>query len=261
MQQHRRTMAIFKQLFKSIPTTAAEGFIADPAPDRPLYVVGDIHGCADLLDEILEKIKADVRGRQHDLVFVGDYIDRGEASNKVLARLHAIAGRNHVTCLMGNHERMLLDFLDNPVRNGRRWFRNGGLQTLASFGIGSVTESSKDHTLTTARDELMKNLGGSQQWLATLPLSYQSGNIFVAHAAAHPAMPIGNQPDKILLWGHPDFFSQVRRDSTWIVHGHTVVENPCVDAGRIGVDTGAYATGRLTAAVISTNKISFLSTG
>jgi len=252
-------MSFIKRLFthKSKPTP--EPFTAVPAPARLLYVVGDIHGCDDLLSQLLEQIDKDANERPHDLVFVGDYVDRGEASASVLKRLHQLSTQDHVIFLMGNHERMLLDFLNDPGKNGRRWIRNGGLQTLASFGVGGVSETASPKILLKARDTFEAKLGPLKSWLENLQPSFQSGNVFTTHAAAHPQQLIQEQTDKIMLWGHGDFFQETRQDGTWVAHGHYVMEDPVSRNGRISVDTGAYATGRLTAAKIEKNGVSFLS--
>jgi len=251
-------MSFIKRLFSRKPEIASVAFTATPNPSRLLYVVGDIHGCDDLLNRLLEKIDEDAKGQPHDLVFVGDYIDRGEASAAVLKRLQCLSEQNHVTCLMGNHERMLLDFLNDPARYGRRWIRNGGLQTLASFGVGGITETASPEAMEKARDVFIKKLGPLNGWLDNLRLSFQSGNVFTTHAAAHPQHSIKDQSDKTMLWGHGAFFRETRQDGIWIVHGHYVMDEPVSLDGRVSVDTGAYATGRLTAAKIENNNVSFL---
>lgn len=111
-----------------------------PCPETPVGVIGDVHGCAELLEELLGRL--DEAGVKH-IVTVGDYVDRGERSADVLHMLRARSSETPETlvCLMGNHEKMMLDFLDRPVERGARWLRNGGLQTLASFGIGNASDT------------------------------------------------------------------------------------------------------------------------
>lgn len=230
---------------------------APPVPTRLTYAVGDVHGAARLLERLLEKIDADTVARDADdadLVLVGDYVDRGDDSRAVLDMIRALAceSPDMVTCLMGNHERMLLNFLDSPVKAGPRWLRYGGLQTLASFGIGGVTERSDGPALEEVRDRLAEAMGPDlMAWLRTLPLVWQSGDLAIVHAAADPALAIDEQPSQVLLWGHPEFERTPRRDGVWVVHGHTVVGEAGYRAGRVSVDTGACFTGRLTAAVIA----------
>jgi len=247
---------IRNHLFK--PKEERPVFTAAAAPERLLYVIGDVHGRDDLLWPLLDKIERDAAKTPHDLVMVGDYVDRGEASATVIRRLQTLSKAPHIKCLMGNHERMLLDFIDDPVKNGRRWIRNGGLQTLASFGVGGFTETAGHDVMIRGRDAFLDALGLLEPWLRTLALSFQSGNVAVVHAGADPRLPILDQPAKNLIWGHPNFSQLPRSDGIWVVHGHTIVDAACTETGRISIDTGAYATGRLSAAAISANCVRFL---
>lgn len=243
------------------------------APDAPLAVVGDIHGRADLLDRLLEILAREV-GPDCALVFVGDYVDRGERSAEVLARLQALQGGERagdcagdwagdwagaVTCLKGNHEAMMLGFLDAPEDAGAFWIANGGAHTLASFGIDPPGPA--PDALARARDGLRAALGPSgEAWVRGLPLSLRTGNLLVAHAGADPDRAPHDQTEDDLLWGHPAFEQRARRDGLWVAHGHTIREEPAAVAGRISVDTGAYATHRLTAAHIAPGACRFFST-
>ena len=235
-------------------------------PEGRLCVVGDIHGRSDLLEAMLGRIEADSapRGGIDRLVFLGDYIDRGDASAEVLRRLFQLSEDwgDNVVCLAGNHERLMLEFLDDPARAGRRWLRNGGLQTLASFGIGQLGETARGSALSAARDALRARLPSQMEpWLRSLPLSFCSGNLCAVHAALDPALPVSAQPDATLLWGCGAFRTVPRDDDLWVIHGHSIVEAPQVRGAVISVDTGAYATGRLTAAAISPEgEVRFLST-
>jgi len=227
-----------------------------PEPEEKLQVVGDIHGSYDQLEGIGYLLDRDAL-----TVFVGDYIDRGTASADVLRVLHGVqtTHSSRVVCLMGNHERMLLDFLAAPERAGKIWLRNGGLETLASFGITGRFPVNSAEALTVVRDALVTAMGPLLlDWLAGLPLYHISGNVAVVHAGADPERPIADQDEKHLLWGHPKFFRSTRRDGMWVAHGHTIIDEPFVRDGRIAVDTGAYATGRLTAAVIEHGEIRFV---
>ena len=88
---------------------------------------------------------------------------------------------------------------------------------------------------------------------------YSSGNVHVVHAGADPARPLDRQSAHTLIWGHPDFLRRPRRDGQWVVYGHTIVDVVAAENGRIGVDTGAYATGRLSAALITRDGVESLS--
>lgn len=225
-------------------------FSAPLDTDESIAIIGDVHGQADLLDRLLDQLSKEPVNR---LVFVGDYVDRGEDSARVLEilmRLGADAPQ-HVF-LKGNHEKMMLDFIDRPRERAERWVRNGGLQTLASFGLHDLRVSMTDDELSSAAEEFRNALPPRcEDWVRSLGLSYQTGNLWVVHAAAAPDQPVDGQSDRILLWGHRDFGKRPRQDGQWIAHGHTVVPEPICGDGIISVDTGAYATGRLTAAIVS----------
>lgn len=248
-------MSLLNRLFSALSAQKESVGMPPPAPDAAFFAIGDIHGRDDLLARLLDKIAhAQSTG---PIICVGDYIDRGEDSAGVLRRLMALGPG--ITCLMGNHEDMLIRFLDMPAENGARWLRNGGLQTMASFGIGNVTESSSADELTDARDRLRAAMGEPlERWLRALPTRWQSGNVAVVHAGADPALPLDVQTPETLIWGHPDFAKRARADGIWIVHGHTMVDDPVAVAGRISIDTGAYATGRLTAAHVAADGLRFL---
>lgn len=230
-----------------------------PAPDDSFFAIGDVHGCLDLLRDLLDRI-AEQDAKAH-VICLGDMVDRGEQSAGVLALLYAQvhAKGARFVCLRGNHEQMMLDAIDNPLAYGPNWLRNGGLQTLASFGVAGLSETARGDTLIQALAALQKALGPDQeQWLRTLPLVWRSGNICAVHAGADPARPIGAQSPDVLLWGHPDFARTPRADGIWIVHGHTIVPSAHVAPGRIAVDTGAYATQRLSAAYVAEGAVRFI---
>ncbi len=233
-----------------------------PQPEHALAVIGDLHGRSDLLEEMIGLIAA-TAGTHTKLVFVGDYVDRGEDSAGVLGILQALQTDiwpSEVICLMGNHEAMMLNFLDSPEEGADAWLNNGGGSTLASFGIG--LRDRKTPSLLRARSALREALTArTEAWLRALPLSHRSGNILVSHAGANPHAPLEHQEEEYLLWGHPDFLTTPRRDSGWVAHGHWASSQPCAENGRISVDTGAYATHRLTAALLFGGECRFVWTG
>ncbi len=251
-------MKLLRRIFSNSSAPDTETFDAPVKPDEAFFVIGDLHGCDSLLARLLDKLDQTEGGGLARLVFVGDYVDRGEESAAVLRRLFALEGSPAV-CLAGNHEDMMLKFIDDPVERGARWIKFGGLQTLASFGVSGVSTGSSGDALEYARDQLVEAMGRDMlDWLRALPAFWQSGNVAVVHAAADPSVPIGQQKERVLKWGHKDFGHKPRQDGIWTVHGHTIVDSPTIENGRVAIDTGAYATGRLTAASISDRGIDFL---
>ncbi|MEX3014079.1 metallophosphoesterase family protein [Gymnodinialimonas hymeniacidonis] len=232
-----------------------------PCPEQQTYVIGDIHGRADLLELMLELIDAHIGGTSATnpkLVFVGDYIDLGPDSAVVLQRMRELQETfpENVVCLMGNHERMLLDFLDDPATRGPRWMRAGAGETLRSFGVATadLEDSPEYDAFPAAAHSLRRRLPkGLREWIESLPLSYTSGNLWVVHAGADPGHAMDDQTARVLLWGHPEFDSAPRGDGLWVAHGHTEMDAPVAVEGRIATDTAAWKTGRLTACAIRTD--------
>lgn len=248
-------------LFRRRKSPSRPVFSAPLAPETPFYAVGDLHGVDTLFRSLLERFEAEAHPEAR-LVCVGDYIDRGEESAQLLRRLHEMqkqGGSDLMICLKGNHEEMLLQVLDAPQEAGPRWLRYGGLQTMASLGLAPPRATASTVEWEQARDRLAEALGPDLlDWLRDLPLSWKTGNVFVCHAGADPALPLDAQRDSTLLWGHESFFHVPREDGIWVVHGHTIQDEARAEAGRIGVDTGAYATGRLSAALVEPGQVRFL---
>jgi serine/threonine protein phosphatase 1 len=213
-----------------------------------IYAVGDIHGRADLLDDACKRIDADIGSRRGEpviQVFLGDYIDRGPQSSDVIAMLEARQQTQDVVCLMGNHEACLLDFLDNPDTLAK-WRQFGGLQTLISYGL---SPGSNPGTLERRQlaDELSQTIPLSHiDFLRSLPSSFMHGDYFFAHAGVRPGIALERQRDEDLLWIRDDFLLSEDNFGKIVVHGHTPVLEPELLFNRINIDTGAYATGRLT---------------
>lgn len=211
------------------------------APERPFLAIGDIHGRFDLLEPLLAEAR-----RGEPVITVGDYIDRGPQSDKVLAKLHALNLSGQVICLMGNHERMMLDFIDSPEDSGTHWLTNGGMQTLWSLGL-DLPPGDAEAALKQTAAALSERLGPLEDWLRRLPLIWTSGNVCVVHAATDPNQPLSRQDERTLLWGRPKPGTPARPDGIWTVHGHTIVPEITLDNHRINIDTGAFRTGRLSA--------------
>ncbi len=247
-------MLSFLSRFRRKLATRSAPIPAPLRPEVPVQIIGDVHGRLDLLDRLMGQLDPDVITVQ-----VGDLIDRGDHSAEVLARMREQTERGTWICLRGNHEEMMVNFLDDPAEAGPRWLRNGGLQTLASFGVGGVTQMAEANALAAARDALRDKMpAGLEDWLRRRPVSWNSGNLWVVHAGADPQRAMVEQAAAHLVWGHPAFAQAPRADGIWVAHGHTVVEQPTAAQGRIAVDTGAYFTGRLTCALcLPSGEVSF----
>jgi serine/threonine protein phosphatase 1 len=219
-----------------------------PVPDGLTYAVGDIHGRLDLLELAIAAIEADRKGTAATVVFLGDYIDRGPESAGVLNRLFCLRGSGlEVVCLMGNHERMMLDFLDDPDGCGERWLDHGGSDTLTSFAVSRPVPSENGTLLQGMSDLLREALGSElEQWLRDLALSWRSGSLGCVHAFTDPARDWQSQTERVLLWGRPPSELSPRPDGMWVAHGHTIVPEAVARSGHIALDTGAYKTGVLS---------------
>ncbi len=257
-------MSWLTQIFGAEPDNGPDApprFDAPLAPTERLAVVGDVHGNDRLLISLLNRLGG-LDPAPDRLVFVGDLVDRGENSATVLSLLFGLQRRlgKKLVVLRGNHEQMMLDFLETPTLSAGRWLRYGGLQTLASFGIGGATETMPEADAHRIRDKLAEAMGAAMlDWLWDTPSHFVSGNVHVVHAAADPAVPMRAQSIDTLTWGHPEFFRRPRRDGQWVVHGHTIVDEVVATDGRIGVDTGAFASGRLSAACIAPGEFKVIS--
>ncbi len=236
-----------------------------PRSDSLLYAIGDIHGRIDLLIPLTERLLGDAlsfaqeNAKAPEVVFVGDMIDRGPHSQQVIEFLMAVQEWPELdpVFLVGNHELMLLQFLDNPVE-GRRWLRYGGYETLVSYGLGKIGDIGDGDELHRIAEDLRAAMGPHLGFIENLKAWHANGNVLFAHAGADPVLPPAEQPIEALIWGTPEFERTRRPDGMWVVHGHTVVEEPTVRLGRIPIDTGAYITGKLTAFRLRGDEIGFL---
>jgi serine/threonine protein phosphatase 1 len=231
-------------------------------PDETFYAIGDIHGCTSLITKILEKIDPP-RQSNCPIIFLGDYVDRGDDAAGTLEQLSNLSldCTERYIFLRGNHEQMLLDFLDLPQETGPLWMKSGGRHTLASYDLTYPYSGMLPEDLTQLRDKFRVKLGPKIEcWLRDMPVSWQSGNVFLSHAGTNTTLALEAQTKETLLWGDSSLSVRARRDGVWTVQGHVIVESPLVSAGRVYIDTGAYATGKLTAARFESGKIHFFST-
>lgn len=228
--------------------------------DRRVYAIGDIHGRVDLLDALHARIAEDAQDHPDDtkvIVYLGDYIDRGLDSKAVIDRLidKPLDGFEHY-CLMGNHEAVMLQFLEEPAI-GSDWVEFGGRSTLLSYGVGLKGTSSD--AFVEAQENLIAALPPAHgKFLQDLALTHTEGDYFFVHAGIRPGVPIENQRERDLLWIREPFLSSRAWHEKVVVHGHTIRGTPEVTDRRIGIDTAAYATGVLTCLVLSGSDRTFL---
>lgn len=232
------------------------------APEKPFFAIGDIHGCDKLLAQLMEKLHSAALGDE-TLVVLGDMIDRGPNSAAVLEQLFTLSQEHSdgMVCLMGNHEKMMLEFFEDPAGRGARWLSFGGLETLASYGIRGVPKTLAAEDSVEIANALEKAMPAEIiNWVKALPAWWRSGNMVCVHAGLDPEMPPEKQRSYVKIWGHPEFLDKPRQDGLSVVYGHTIVAQPSLRHGRIAVDTGAHMTGRLTAAWLRPDQCDFLST-
>jgi serine/threonine protein phosphatase 1 len=220
---------------------------------RLVYAIGDVHGRLDALEPLLRDIGADVLATRPAerplLIFLGDYVDRGPESRQVVDRVLGLAGGAafETVALKGNHEEALLQFLDDPAF-AATWIEHGGGQTLASYGVQPAATRTDVEAWTKVRDAFDEALPARhREFYQGLELIRIVGDYAFVHAGVRPGVAIENQAERDLLWIRWEFLNDRGPFGKVIVHGHTPTEEPQVLPHRLGLDTGAYATGVLTA--------------
>jgi len=234
-----------------------------PAPAVPpgtvVYAIGDIHGRADLLEIIHRRITDDPeRGdaTRRVIVYVGDYVDRGISSADVIDLVLADqpAGFEKIA-LLGNHERLMLDFLED-IGRGPVWLRNGGDATLRSYRVDPGPGPHLDPArLTEMQTALQKRLPERHlEFLNRLRLMHEEGDYLFAHAGIRPGVPLDAQTEEDVIWIRDLFLRSAADHGRVVVHGHTIAPEPEFHPNRIGIDTGAYYTGHLTCLALEGTK-------
>ncbi len=232
-------------------------------PGVRVYAIGDVHGRMDLLERLYGLIAADQRARPAEKimeVFLGDYIDRGPSSREVIDWMLTgpRVARKRI-CLRGNHELMMQAFLEDASVIGS-WGQYGGLETLFSYGVKVKLPLGEDQHQEVQHAFRAAVPTGHAEFLRGLRPMASAGGYYFAHAGVNPAKPLADQTEDDLYWIREPFLSHHRPLEKVVVHGHTPVEQPEVEVHRIGIDTGAYITGRLTCAVLEGAQVTFLST-
>ena len=238
-----------------------------PAVSAPkgvrLYAVADVHGSLGPLTEILRQIRADAAeaagaGLTPIVVFLGDYVDRGQDSFEVLELLSGDplpSVKTHF--LIGNHEAAMLDFLSAPER-GEPWLAFGGMETLLSYGVRLGTGGRS--SLPDLRDQLAAKLPATHlAFLKSLPPMVRYGDYAFVHAGVIPGVSLDDQRQEDLIAVREEFLNARGWHGKMIVHGHSIVERPEFHANRIALDTGAYCTGLLSCLVMEEERVRVLS--
>lgn len=234
---------------------------ASTPPGTRAYAIGDVHGRLDLLDRLhlaIEEDAATAPESRKVLVHLGDYVDRGPDSAGVLDRLleGALPGFEWIV-LKGNHEDLMLRFLDDPG-SGPLWMMNGGAETLRSYGF-DVDRRDPGLDFRDLRDRFAAALPAAHRdFLRSLSLTHREGDYLFVHAGIRPGVPLEQQVEEDLIWIRDEFLHCGQDHGYVVVHGHTPVAAPEVRFNRIGIDTGAVWSGVLTALAMAGGERRFL---
>lgn len=228
------------------------------------YAIGDIHGRLDLLDQLLALIDADDSTRapaDTHLILLGDLIDRGPDSAGVIDRaMRLCAASDRVRVLMGNHEEIFLRSLSDETAALRLLLKIGGAATVLSYGITeNILESSTFPELAALLAEHVPD--SHRHFLGSLEDRVEMGDYLFVHAGVRPGRPLAEQQAADLRWIRTPFLDSICDHGRMIVHGHTPIHEPVVRSNRIGIDTGAWQTGRLTALGLEGSERWFIATG
>ncbi len=240
------------------------GKTAETPKNMRLYAVGDIHGRLDLLTRLLAMIEEDAAShvlKDKKLIFLGDYIDRGVNSRGVLQRMtEPFSNGLSPVFLRGNHDDRLLSFLDGDLDVAPAWLQLGGAATLASYGVNPFS-SGKGEGFEKLYAALVKVFPPEHKaFLERTELSVTYGDYYFVHAGVKPGIKLDQQRPEDQMWIRGEFLDYPKGLGKMIIHGHTISNDPDIRPNRIGLDTGAFATGRLTCLVMDGAQRSFLTT-
>lgn len=231
-------------------------------PPYPIYAVGDVHGCLDLLRDAEERISDDMEKRQQKglVVLLGDYVDRGPNSAGVLAHLispSSLGLRRLPLC--GNHDDVFSSILDAPDTIND-WLAFGGRETLMSYGIDvQQLQDRGRHGLSELRSIMAEAIPERDiAFVKSLPVSLRIGPYLFVHAGIRPGVDVRLQDDRDLMWIREPFLTAGSGLDLTVIHGHTPSPEPSIGPGRIGIDTQAYSTGKLTVLRVDAESASVL---
>ena len=231
--------------------------------DMPTYVIGDVHGRYDLLSMLERKIVADAAGLpgRKLIIMLGDYIDRGPASAQVVGRLMAPPpnGFDRI-CLTGNHEMEMLAYIDGEISLDD-WVALGGDATLHSYGV-DISTLRQQYPSQKKLDTFIRTWlpDDHLEFLRRLPILLDTPQALFVHAGIDPDRPISDQQDADLVFIRSRFYDSAQPLPKLIVHGHTPIKRADARGLRLNLDTGAFHSGRLTAARLWKGRIHITST-
>lgn len=230
-------------------------------PDQLVCAVGDIHGQLKCLKRLVERFEENIQkyeSSQEQMVFLGDYVDRGLEVRGVLDYLIELRSRRKCVFLRGNHEQILLNFLSSPDV-GEEWIRFGGLETLAAYGVGFNLLRGTDIDWLQVHDRFCSSFPEKhREFLESTDLCHSAGDFFFVHAGIDPARSFSDQSAHDLLYARGKFLNNKDVREKIVIHGHSHVTKPEIRRNRIGIDTGAFATNVLSAVLIWNQNISFI---
>ena len=232
------------------------------ADDTVVYAIGDVHGCLRELLAAEERIVADAATlavKRRIILLLGDLIDRGPQSADVLDHVTGPSPRGFERmALCGNHDDTLLAFIDDPGAN-EGWLEFGGVETMRSYGMDVERLLRQRKGLANLGSVLRETVPERHiAYLSALPVSVRFGNTLFVHAGVRPGVALDDQEDEDFMWIREPFMSVDHGLGLTVVHGHTPAKDPVFVPGRIGIDTGAYATGRLTVLRIFHNEAAII---
>lgn len=216
---------------------------------RRIYAIGDVHGSANLLNCLIDRILADSaeRGRQQGtLIILGDFIDRGSQSLEIVQGLYAQRELKNLIVLLGNHEAAMISAYRGDQKAIEFWLKFGGIETLQSFGVDvAAIDMEQIHSVT---GMLQRHVPFEIiNWMETLPTSYRAGDYLFVHAGIRPGVHLRRQRSADLLWIRDAFLDSEENHGVVVVHGHSPTGHVDFRSNRIGIDTGAYESGILSA--------------
>lgn len=236
------------------------------APNTRVYAIGDVHGCAELLDELLQQITADAQVVLDDspntelyLIYLGDLVDRGPDSRACIERVMQGPPMAQMTqvVLRGNHEAIMQDILAGQYESFDLWIDNGGRETCQSYGLKmlDVAYEEADHVGYKLNRAVPRS---HKAFLSSMENIYRLGDFIFVHAGINPDVPLHAQLAEDLLWIRKPFLNASGDFGAYVVHGHTPVYGADIFENRTNADTGAVYGGALSAAVIDGNEIHLL---